>query len=354
MSVTINAHQLRRLIDRTINHIGDEDTEVLHGIRLEADSTYLYAVASDRYTVAAARYRHHGLDGEPFARTLPASCLTALREWSDAQPGSDTIIIATKDGRLWFTAPNSELAIGVNSQGYFDWRGVLRGVLEQTNGAENAFPVLDTRLLARFAAADTTLRFRVTADQQGVLVVGKDFLGAQAPINAARARLGADDSLATLDHVHATWQHTLAGSAATTTVDDITTESESGLSLEASDDITSTVEDLLKQVLRSTHNLTARDMRPEMLTAHAVSGVTAWSAYRFLSALTAADPKLAATVVAETADELEAGEIGMDAWDAAKASGLDPEEWRAELDAQLVKREAPTEQTGDKSPASAA
>ncbi|MFI1202746.1 hypothetical protein ACH4VR_25440 [Streptomyces sp. NPDC020883] len=102
MPVTLNAHQFGCLIDRVIDHIDDELTEQLHGIRLDADDTYLYAVASDRRTLAAARYRHRVLDGRRFACTLPAASLRMLREWTGAQPGRDTVSLTLEATRLQF------------------------------------------------------------------------------------------------------------------------------------------------------------------------------------------------------------------------------------------------------------
>lgn len=352
MSVIINAHQLGRLIDRTIGHIGSEFTEPLQGIRLEADASFLYAVASDRYTVAAARYRHQGLDGEPFARTLPAGSLPALREWISIQPGSDPITVTATEDRVRFAAPRGDLGIAVSVDlAFFDWRGVLRGVLEQASDS-GTFPVLDTRLLGRFGAADDMVRVRVAADRQAVLIVGEDFLGAQMPARARRDGIGNED-LSTLDEVHASWQHTLAAGEPATMTDGIPAEPDR-LRYEASKDVGETAGDLLKQTLRSTHDMFSTDMSSETLAAYATAGVTAWSAYRYLDALHTADPKLAAAVVAETADQLDGGEIGEYAWDAAKKAGHDPKKWQDEFETWLAKKQAAAQQTGDKSPASAA
>ncbi|MFZ3492302.1 hypothetical protein ACODT5_03510 [Streptomyces sp. 5.8] len=123
MPITMNAHQLARLVARTIGHIGDEYTEQLHGIRLEADDTFLYAIASDRYTVAAARYRHGGLDGESFARTIPAGALPSLREWASARAGECEITVSVLQDRVRFTAPDSDLGIAVSlGLNFFNWR----------------------------------------------------------------------------------------------------------------------------------------------------------------------------------------------------------------------------------------
>lgn len=129
MAVTITAHQLGRLIGRMIDHISSEHTR-LYGLRLEADSTFLYAVASDRDTVAGARCSHQGLDGAPFAGTLLADCLESVREWIIAQPGSALVSVSITAGRMHFTAPRSELAVPATDMPFSGWRGVLRGVID--------------------------------------------------------------------------------------------------------------------------------------------------------------------------------------------------------------------------------
>ncbi|OKJ45959.1 hypothetical protein AMK27_39910 [Streptomyces sp. CB02009] len=224
MPVAINAHQLGRMLSRTVSHIGSEFVAPLHGIRLEADDTYLYAMASDQYTIAVARYQHQGLDGEPFARTVPAPALRSLSEWTDAQHGSDPVTLTTAEGRLRLSAPHGELALAVtDGQKFFDWRGTLHGVLLQSNEGSDPFPVLDSRFLSRFAQADDKVRVR-TADGRATLIVGEDFLGAQMPVCSRQEGFGAhlaEDVEQVLTH----WTPTLTGAKPTAMPDGILAES---------------------------------------------------------------------------------------------------------------------------------
>ncbi|WP_329028233.1 hypothetical protein [Streptomyces sp. NBC_00690] len=330
MTVTINAHQLGRLIDRTINHVGGNSIPQLAGIRLEADATFLYAVASDRYTIAAARYRHQGLDSELFARrTISAGSLPSLREWIAAQPGQTPVTLTVTEDRVRFTTPFSDLGIAAPTSIFIDWRGALRSVIEQLTDEGVPFPALDTHLLARFTAADDIVRVRITANQEAVLIVGEDFLGAQMPARRRRHGIGTD-SFTTPDQVHATWQDTL--SADTTTaiaMPDAIPAEPSRTRHEVTQDIGETAGDLLEQSILSTHAMrTTDEISTETFAAHATAGVTAWVAYRYLNALHTADPRLAAQIVAETADELDSGEIGEFAWAAATSAGHDPQQWQ--------------------------
>ncbi|MFJ5129909.1 hypothetical protein ACIP80_33090 [Streptomyces sp. NPDC088555] len=352
MSVTINAHQLGRLIARTSDHISDDDrTPALHGIRLEADTEYLYAAATDRYTLAAARYRHHSPDNQhndaeavvPFARTLPTAALPALREWISAAPGHDPVTVTPTGDRLRFTTANGEINISVNPDAEFvDWRGLLRGVIEQTPDTGSpvpVFPAFDTRLQARWQSADTVVRFRVTGDQQALLVAGEDFLGAQMPCRACHD----SDTLTTLDDVCATWDGVLSASPAVTSRAALPVPARSRL--EAPSTVGETTEELLRQTLRSTAHMIEADS--ELFAAHAIAGVTAWAAYRYLDALHTADPHLAAAVVAETAGQLDDGAIGEWAWDAAVAAGYNPQKWMAGLEEALAPQLAPGDRQAD-------
>ena len=53
---TINAHKLQRLIRQTRPHIDVDDTlPSINGIRFECDGIHIHALATDRFTFAAAR-----------------------------------------------------------------------------------------------------------------------------------------------------------------------------------------------------------------------------------------------------------------------------------------------------------
>jgi hypothetical protein len=333
VSVTLNAHQLGRLLERTAGHIAVDSIPELHGVRLEADDTFLYAVASDRCTLAVARYRHHGLTSGLFACTLPARALTVLRRWAADQPGNDPVTVTPAESRLRFTAPQGELGISVEDGEFFSWRGVLRRVIDQMPaGAEDPFPVFDTRLLARWTDADHYLRLRVTADRQGALLVGEDFLGAQMP---ARTRHdGFDTGLADgLDQVRALWDDAPAAAMP----DDLPA---ARASHDAARTVAETAEGLLRQTLSSTHDLIEEtSTSPAAVAAHATAGVTAWMAFRYLEALHHADPKLAARIVAETAEQLDDGALDEFAYDAAAAAGHDPDAWHDEYETKRAKQQ---------------
>ncbi|QIJ61457.1 hypothetical protein [Streptomyces sp. JB150] len=339
MSVTINAHQLKLLLDQTADHMGHEDVEPLHGIRLDVDSQYLYAVASDRYTLAAARYRLADGDQnqEPWARTIPGDFVPSLRQWVDSLKGSAYITISAAKDRLVFDGPLADLTVATNTALEFpDWRGLLRGIAAQSVEGE-PFPALNAGLLPRWAAIQQSLRVRVTADRKAVLLLGENFIGAQMPthgggIGPAKAE--------TFEDAHNLWLWTLAAGA--TNVDMASLPQPEPSRFEATRDIRETAATLLRGVLNSTSNAYQCDFDgdPDAWLAHIRSGVSDWMAYRFLDALHQVDPRAAQQVVNDTAEQLDSGELGEWAWGMAEEAGFNPKQWDEEHEARVAKQMA--------------
>lgn len=340
MSITINAHQLGRLIDQTSSHIGPEYAEQVHGVRLDVDSRYLYAVATDAHTLAVARY---GLssgeeDQEPFARTIPAKYLQPLREWISSMQGPEWVTVSALNDRLIFEGPQTGLNIAVSTSLEFpDWRGVLRTAIDQPAG-NGLFPGLDSELLQRFGDTEQILRVRFTGDEKPVVFFGPDFLGAQMPVRCTTRTPTEQQSFgAAFD----SWLWTLSAGSKDAAMTAIPTPERPRF--EVTTDVLETTEGLLRGVLRSTSNsfdTGVFDEDREAFYAHIRAGVADWMAYRYLDALYRVDPRAAKAVVADTADELESGEIGEFAWDAAEKAGHKPKQWQDDYEAAVQKRNA--------------
>lgn len=337
MSVTINAHQLKLLLDQTADHMGHENVEPLHGIRLDVDSQYLYAVASDRFTIAAARYRLADGDQnqEPWARLIPGDIVPALRQWVDSLKGAAYITISTAKDRLVFDGPLADLTVATNAALDFpDWRGLLRGIAAQSVEGE-PFPALNTDYLPRWAAIRQSLRVRVTADRKAVLFFGENFIGAQMPTHGGGIGPAKEQ---TFDDAHKLWLWTLAAGAAG--IDMASLPEPVPSRFEAPRDIRETASTLLRGVLDSTSNTFQADYDadPDAWYAHIRSGVSDWMAYRFLDALHQVDPRAAQAVVSDTAEQLDSGELGEWAWDVAEESGFNPQKWNDEHEERVAKQ----------------
>jgi hypothetical protein len=335
VSVTINAHQLGRLIDKTAAHMDGEDNEVLYGIRFDADARYLHAVASDRFTLAVARYglNHGDCDQEPWAALLPAEHVETVREWLRAMKGAAWITLSLAKDRLVFEGPRTDLNIGIEvGIEYPDWRGVLRKLTETSSDGE-PFPCLDSGYLSRFDTGDI-LRARVTADLKPVLLFGEDFIGAVMPARYAGLGPAEQESFET---AFTAWHWTLAAGAKDADMAHL--PKPEPRDYEATKNVEGAAEALLQQVMHSTSDMRGKSStNPDEFMAHVLPGVHSWMAYRFLDALHTADPRLAAEVVAGTADELDSGELGEFAWDAAEKAGHNPQKWHDDYEGYLKKR----------------
>lgn len=340
MSVTINAHQLKLLLDQTADHMGREGLEPLHGIRLDVDSQYLYAVATDRYTIAAARYRLADSDQnqEPWARLIPGDVIPALRQWIDTMKGAEYLTISATEDRVVFDGPLADLTVATNTALAFpDWRGLLRGIAAQTVEGE-PFPALNSDFLPRWAAIRQSLRTRVTADKKAVLFFGENFIGAQMPSRGGGIGPAEEQ---TFDAAHGLWLWTLAAGA--TDVDMASIPAPEPSRWEAPKDIEETTANLLRGVLYSTSNAFNSDSfdgDTDAWYAHIRAGVADWVAYRYLDALHQVDPRAAQEVVADTAEQLDSGELGEWAWDMAEQAGHNPKKWQDEQEARLAKQMA--------------
>lgn len=331
MSVTINAYQLGRLIDSTADHIGDESLETLHGIRLDSDGRHLHAIATDRYTLAVARYKLNDNEhDQAFARTIRAQDVPALREWVKAVSGHSNIAISTEPGRLALASPHTELRIAVTDSLEFpDWRALVRSTAdlatEQRTGADE-FPAFDSRYLARWNATGAILHVRVNVEMKAALFLGEDFIGMQMPVRINNRYK--PSTFATFDDARTLWAPALDASETGLDMATVMAAVPESYNL-VTKDVQETTEALLRQTLRCTSDSMWLDVDdPDLLLYSAMATVQSWSAYRYLDALRTADPRLAASIVADVAEQLDSGEIGEWAWDQAEQAGHDPQKWQ--------------------------
>lgn len=339
MSVTINAHQLKLLLDKTVNHMGSEYVEMLHGIRLDVDARYLHAVASDRYTMAVARYALTDSEDEPWARTIPAGHLPALRVWISSHQGDQLVTIEADEDRLVFDSARTSYSVAVIVGLEFpDWRGILRTLTENSIEGE-PFPRLNSSYLARFEACGI-VRVRLAADRKAALLFGEEFIGAVMPVRPAELGQGAveQETFATAFNA---WHWTLAAGSKGADMDGMPKPEYSRYN--ASTDVQDTGEGLLRSVLQSTSNAVDTSYfndDSEAWYAHICSSVANWRAFRYLDALAKVDPRVAAQVVADTAEELDDGALGEWAWDVAEKAGHNPKKWDEDYEKALRERAA--------------
>jgi hypothetical protein len=186
--MTINAATLHRMITQTTPHVSDDDTlPVIHCLRLEADGGQLFAVASDRYTLAAARAQFD--EAATWQAAIPFADIPAVTAWLAAQ-GSDSVSLQADSGNgtttLALSTANGTLRIASTDSTYENfpnWRSIL---LKNLNTKTAAIPVtcFTSSFLARWQHAATRLLTWQNSPTGMLLVVdpGGTFIGAQMPV----------------------------------------------------------------------------------------------------------------------------------------------------------------------------
>ncbi|WP_405769191.1 hypothetical protein OG539_32585 [Actinacidiphila glaucinigra] len=326
MSVsTINARRLLILIERTQPHMAGDHVEVLNGIRFDYDGGALHAVATDRFTIAVARARLRSKD-EAWNHTVAARDLRTIVPWLAGHDGSEYIHIETEGSRLTLASNRGTLVFTAAPADnvWPEWRGLFRTAMNAPL-AEVPFTVLDTRFMARWQDAGTYVRVWQSEATKPYIIIGDDFLGMQMP---ARARPNAENE--TRDEILKDWAGTLG-------------EGNEPLEMATPDDpskVAEMVETTLQRSLAALQEAHTLDMTTEREGWHRLLavGIYGWMAYRFLDALKQADPELAEETARDLGEQLESGEIGEWAWDAAEQAGHNPQEWHDEFEAYLKER----------------
>lgn len=315
---TINAHRLQRLITQTRPHVSpDESFPAINGIRFECDGVHIHALATDRYTFAAARAKVRE-ETDTWAITVSDSDLGWFTAWLETHDGATILSLTAAATGLTVTDDRGSLVVPGRDETFPKWQGMFRDALQNAATVGDLVSV-DTKMLARWKDADTHLRVWQTEAEKPLVLVGEDFLGMQMPCrysgdNPDRAAVIAD------------WSRSLG-----------TGDAEPMAALPEPGAVAELAEQMLRQTLRSTTEMFGADFDTEhgrgAFNAWVHSGIYAWSSYRLLEALKKADPDLAETTVRDLNEQLESGEIGEWAWDAAAEAGHNPQQWHDDYEA---------------------
>jgi hypothetical protein len=208
---TVSSRRLSRILRQVVDHAGTDERSDLHTVRLESDGTHLYAVATDRFTLAVARealdpelnpdrkpfsalitprdaaYLAQIADGDEIfddgmAWSAPVDFYTRLLVGDGRPPILAAQVLVRKEGEGEYRDDMSAkfvLAPGVIS---YDWRELVRNCLSADAGPERTM-AFNPELLARWRSADLQpLHFRFAGATQAVIVTGHNFLGVQLPV----------------------------------------------------------------------------------------------------------------------------------------------------------------------------
>lgn len=153
-SVTVPAAKLRDMLDAVMPHAGTDDTlPVLMTVRFEVLAGVLYVVATNRYTIGAARYVL-GADAPDAAVLLTLRDARELRELLDHAGETAALVFADglrvdagEDCLAGWEDPRTAHPTGWN---YPDWRDVLAGLLAADEAPLIPDYGIEPDLLAKF------------------------------------------------------------------------------------------------------------------------------------------------------------------------------------------------------------
>nr|WP_119589807.1 phiSA1p31-related protein [Streptomyces scabiei] len=189
--ISISAHDLRAMLKQVTPHMSeDDDIPVIHSVRLEARDGWLYAIASDRYTLGASR-REIIADGNRTGH-VPGWFVPSLAAWLDgtAEYGETVSLSLPVDDR---PAPLSFAASGCGTltvdydadryKAFPDWRKILHAALTAEPGLVPLSGVT-TRYLTRWQHAADKLTVWQESPRKPFLFLDEHghFAGMQMPV----------------------------------------------------------------------------------------------------------------------------------------------------------------------------
>lgn len=191
--ITIADHTLSRLVAQTRPHVGNlEDAEAVQNITFEYGNGVLYAMATNRFTLAVARTQITGGNDKPWhaiVHRLQIPELAAAIKLLDAKP----INLERKGDRLILSGESgTRVAIDLSPfvKEPVDWRKVMLAALERP--ASDALMAMNPKFFGAWKNLPGPVQMWSTGEGKPTLIVAADFLGAQMPV---RARDSEDDTL---------------------------------------------------------------------------------------------------------------------------------------------------------------
>ncbi|KOT94524.1 hypothetical protein ADK70_12705 [Streptomyces rimosus subsp. pseudoverticillatus] len=180
--ITIADHTLSRLVAQTKPHMGGRyEAETVQSITLDHDGTHLYAMATNRYTLAVSRTRILDGNDEPWSalvyRTQVQELAAAIR-LLDTKPVS----LERADTQLILSGQSgSRIAIDLIIESKpLDWRKVLLPALaEKATAAQMA---MSPKFFGAWRNLPDPVSMWSTGQGKPTLIVAADFLGAQMPV----------------------------------------------------------------------------------------------------------------------------------------------------------------------------
>lgn len=181
--ITIADHTLSRLVAQTRPHVGNLlDAEAVQCITFDHDGRHLYAMATNRYTIAVSRTQVIGGDDEPWHAIVHR---TQLPELAAAVKllDADAVELERTDDQLILSGKRGH-RVAVDFSPFtakpLDWRKLLLPALEQP--AAGVQMAMDPKFFGAWKNLPKPVQMWSTGEGRMSLIIAADFLGGQMPI----------------------------------------------------------------------------------------------------------------------------------------------------------------------------
>lgn len=191
--ITIADRTLSRLVAQTKPHMGEKsDVESVQNITFEYERGVLYAVATNRFTLAVSRTQVTGGDDEPWTAIVHRTQVPELEAAIRLLDTKPVTLERTGDQLILSGDSGSRIAISLSpfAKLGFDWRTVMLAAIERP--ASDAQMAMTPKFFGAWKNLPGPLQMWSTGEGKPTLIVAADFIGAQMPV---RARDSENDTL---------------------------------------------------------------------------------------------------------------------------------------------------------------
>ena len=191
--ITIADHTLSRLVAQTRPHVGNlVDSEAVQCITFEYDNGVLYAMATNRFTLAVSRTQITGGDDKPWHAIVHRTQIPELAAAIKLLDTKPVNLERTGDRLVLSGESGTRIAVELSpfAKVPIDWRKIMLPALERpASGAQMA---MAPKFFGAWKNLPGPVQMWSSGEGKLTLIVAADFLGAQMPV---RLRDGEGDTV---------------------------------------------------------------------------------------------------------------------------------------------------------------
>ncbi|MFF0736818.1 hypothetical protein ACFYVK_35055 [Streptomyces chartreusis] len=187
--ITIADHTLSRLVAQTKPHMADSnDVESLQCLAFDHDGTYLYAMATNRFTMGVARTQLLKSEDEPWTAVvhrMQVPEVAAAIRLLDAKP----VTLERTDTHLVLSGESgTRIAIETvqHKQGPLNWRKYLLPLLDEA--AANSQMAMTPKFFGAWKGLPAPVQMWSVGEHRPTVILAADFIGMQMPVRTSEAQ----------------------------------------------------------------------------------------------------------------------------------------------------------------------